>query len=128
MPLALGGHLARSRYPFRRSRLKFSYLLNHCYLKADGHLQGLYSHILLLHAFPRITESLKTKYTLDQKLLVIVHHRFGWNFHLRLWRITDIRNHKPEIVNSNWGVSTGLPAISCMMELCINIVIGICSQ
>ena len=74
-----------------------------CLLKADGHLQGLYSHIWLLNVVPRTAESLKTKSTLDQKLLVIVHHRFGWNFHLRLWRITDVRNHKPEIVNSNCG-------------------------
>ena len=55
----------------------------------------------LLHMFPRITESLKEESPLDQKILVIVHHGFGRNFHLRPWQITDTEVHKPEIVNSN---------------------------
>ena len=58
-------------------------------LKADSHPLGLYLYIWLLHAFPRITESLKTKSPLDQKLLVIVHHR-PW-FKLSSQAVADYR-------------------------------------
>ena len=64
---------------------------------------GLYPGIWLFHAFPNITESLKTKSPLDQRLLVIVHHRFGLNFHLMRWQITDVRINKPEMVNFKCG-------------------------
>ena len=40
-------------------------------------LQHLSSRMWLLHMLPSITESLTGKSPLDQKILVIVHHRFG---------------------------------------------------